>query len=1146
MRSHTRKMRSSRRSGAIFSACSELLESRWFLSFTPVITVVNASSYTTETIGGHTVYEVERGNSFHVNATSTSMASGDLTKSEISWDFGDYQPGTQTLNTGAQYNNLPGFNAGHVYDTTTTGSPGYNTVTVTITDKTGDTETASVYVAVVANARDNDNTSSTQNKIYVGQTTNTTGDGKDPNNPVTWARGQTLLSTLGGDTSVLFRRGDTIVAQTDGGSPTKLPWHVSLNNVLFADYGDANAAEPLIEIPTDASDTTEAFYAQKPTDSSSSPSQIRFENLHILALEGSNVDGVAIRPFGTNIVVDHVSMENVVSALVDDKGTGAGVNPDTEVQGLIVMNCDTGLDAGGIAKPLKQYFYFGQGNNIALLGNKMGDPRDDHNVRLYYMTDSLIYKNDVRNIHDGTSTDTNTLRINKGSYTWWADNTIHGGSMTITRISADPITYTVDNAVIEGNIQLVDGDTARGALQRLIIGQNVTYVSVRNNYLESYDEPIIKTTDNASSIDIFDNTGSTTGTIHKGAFLETNGTSSGISLVNNLYVAPTTTVGSGFGFAVNSYSATQSEFTTVNGNYWDVTSTPTTSTVFNTSGGKIALAAWNAKTPVLTDYAGAVSLDSSYRPTTSNADVASPFTNDAEVLTDFYGAARPSVAPWTAGAVELAYVSEDVGTVTQGTTSVVTDGSAYDVTGGGGTASDISGTADGFRFAHTQLTGDFDIQARVNSMTAVTGTLNSTAKAALMVRKDNTAGSIDVAIAVTPSGFKFIHRDSTGGSTTIQTTGTVSFPNAWIRLRRSGNVFAGYYSTDGTNWTEFGRTTNASMPSTSLVGMAVACNNISGDLTKAQFTGVSLAGGSFGTLTIFRLPGTNTFSLGTSGSDMTSTVNSNSLTYPTSAFSSVVVQSTTGNDTLTTNVPSTIPVRFIGGTGSDTLNVTGGSYAFSSDASGDTSSLTITSAGNITFGSTQHLAGLTVTGGTVAMSASSGTDYVLVTNALSISSPGKVDLSNNDMVVDYTGGSVLGSWNGSAYTGVTGNIASGRNGGSWNGSGLVTSQSSAIAPNILTTLGVAEASATLALAPGQTTLWNGVTVDATAVLVKYTYNGDATLDGRINADDYDELDSHNGQTGTGYQGGDIDYSGHVDGDDYTIVDANFTAQGSPL
>src|SRR5205814_1869069 len=54
-----------------------------------------------------------------------------------------------------------------------------------------------------------------------------------------------------------------------------------------------------------------------------------------------------------------------------------------------------------------------------------------------------------------------------------------------------------------------------------------------------------------------------------------------------------------------------------------------------------------------------------------------------------------------------------------GGTSVVTSGSAYDVTGGG---SDVWSTSDQFHYAYTQVTGDFDIKTRVNAATFASGT----------------------------------------------------------------------------------------------------------------------------------------------------------------------------------------------------------------------------------------------------------------------------------------------------------------------------------------------------------------------------------------------------------------------------------------
>jgi hypothetical protein len=175
-----------------------------------------------------------------------------------------------------------------------------------------------------------------------------------------------------------------------------------------------------------------------------------------------------------------------------------------------------------------------------------------------------------------------------------------------------------------------------------------------------------------------------------------------------------------------------------------------------------------------------------------------------------------------------------------------------------------------------------------------------------------------------------------------------------------------------------------------------------------------------------------------------------------------------------------------------------------------------------------------------------GGNTVLVTGALALT--GKLNLRDNDMIVDYVAGnSPLGSWNGSAYTGVTGMLATGRGpDGDYVGNGIITDQSDAIAPASFTTIGVAEASDMLGLSGSDTALFDGETVDASAVIVKYTYAGDSNLDGVITGDDYFNIDSAFPQNLHGYFYGDFNFDGVITGDDYFLIDSNFPAQGAPL
>ena len=67
-------------------------------------------------------------------------------------------------------------------------------------------------------------------------------------------------------------------------------------------------------------------------------------------------------------------------------------------------------------------------------------------------------------------------------------------------------------------------------------------------------------------------------------------------------------------------------------------------------------------------------------------------------------------------------------------------------------------------------------------------------------------------------------------------------------------------------------------------------------------------------------------------------------------------------------------------------------------------------------------------------------------------------------------------------------------------------------------------------------------------LVMYTYNGDANLDGKVNADDYFIIDSNYNKSGSvfGFNNGDFNYDGQINGDDYFAIDSGFAGQARAL
>jgi fibronectin type 3 domain-containing protein/regulation of enolase protein 1 (concanavalin A-like superfamily) len=205
-----------------------------------------------------------------------------------------------------------------------------------------------------------------------------------------------------------------------------------------------------------------------------------------------------------------------------------------------------------------------------------------------------------------------------------------------------------------------------------------------------------------------------------------------------------------------------------------------------------------------------------YQVRAENAGGLSPYSAIASATTP----AEPMQSPYTAA---------DVGAASPaGSTTALPGGRDYDMTAGG---PNIFGNADGFHFAHRQITGDFDLKVRIASM----ATVGESTKAGLMARSTLNGNSANVYAHVSSNnGFRLSRRSGTGGGTSILSANTkANFPNAWVRLRRAGDTFTAFRSTDGVTWTTIGAYTQA-MPATLHVGMAATSNSTTAT-TTAQF-----------------------------------------------------------------------------------------------------------------------------------------------------------------------------------------------------------------------------------------------------------------------------------------------------------------------
>jgi len=156
---------------------------------------------------------------------------------------------------------------------------------------------------------------------------------------------------------------------------------------------------------------------------------------------------------------------------------------------------------------------------------------------------------------------------------------------------------------------------------------------------------------------------------------------------------------------------------------------------------------------------------------------------------------------------------------------------------------------------------------------------------------------------------------------------------------------------------------------------------------------------------------------------------------------------------------------------------------------------------------------------------------------------GRLDI--NDIPITVDGGSGTGQQTLDTLTAL---VKRGRNGreGLWKGMGLTSSMAR---DNANTGVGVI---ANWYYPPGSTTpvaihenWWPGP-VSADSVLIKYTWNGDANLDGIVNADDYGLIDRGFISQKGGWYNGDFNYDDIVNADDYGLIDRAFIAQNAPL
>ena len=266
----------------------------------------------------------------------------------------------------------------------------------------------------------------------------------------------------------------------------------------------------------------------------------------------------------------------------------------------------------------------------------------------------------------------------------------------------------------------------------------------------------------------------------------------------------------------------------------------------------------------------------------------------------------------------------------------------------------------------------------------------------------------------------------------------------------------------------------------------------------------------------------------------------------TSGGGNYILQSDSGLLRLTANSSAATPgvavTSLATGTRTITLQGAGNGSISGVVQNGSASALNVTKLGtgswtffspNTYTGSTTVSAGSLIVSaplvGTSAVSIADGATMTLssplatlATKSLSIAAGGLLNSTNSDIVVDYTGDSIIAV--------LIGYLTDGR---------ITANPDSAGLP---TTLAISEA-ADLGL-----TSLGSIPLDDTTVVMKYTYVGDANLDGQVDALDYERVDLAIGNTGVlGTAQGDLNYDANVDALDYEQIDLNIgNGVGAPL
>jgi hypothetical protein len=154
---------------------------------------------------------------------------------------------------------------------------------------------------------------------------------------------------------------------------------------------------------------------------------------------------------------------------------------------------------------------------------------------------------------------------------------------------------------------------------------------------------------------------------------------------------------------------------------------------------------------------------------------------------------------------------------------------------------------------------------------------------------------------------------------------------------------------------------------------------------------------------------------------------------------------------------------------------------------------------------------------TMQIAANSGTSWI---SSLTILNSSKLDLTNNEIVITYTGSDPIST--------IFGYLKSGFNNGGWNGPGIISSEAQSLVNGHAYGVGWADGAdnAVVGLSSGQ-------------IEVRFTLLGDANLDGDVNGSDFSILAANFGLGSTNWDQGNFLYTSSVNGADFAVLAESF-------